>query len=119
MSAEDGLLAGADFGTSVDHEPHTKVSRIGHCFAAIRVDAFRPLEDFKRDMDTLIRELKDAPKAAGQERIYIPGEKEFEKAELNAREGVPLLAEVVKGLVEAGNQAGVPFDLSPIKETAQ
>lgn len=109
-----GLLAGADFGTSVDHEPHTKVSHIGHCFAAIRVDAFRPLEDFKRDMDALIRQLKEAPKAAGQERIYIPGEKEYEKTERSLREGVPILAEVVNSLVKDGEEAGVTFDLEPV-----
>ena len=47
------------------------------------------MEDFKRDMDALLDQLKNAPKAAGQERIYIHGEKEFELSERYAREGVP------------------------------
>jgi len=109
-----GVLAGSAFGRTVDPDAHTKVSNIGHCFAAIRVDAFRPLDDFKGDMDAMIRELKDAPKATGQERIYIPGEKEFEKTERSLSEGVPILAEVVNHLVRDGEEAGVPFDLEPV-----
>jgi len=109
-----GVLAGAAFGLGVDPDDSRFLSRIGHCFAALRIDAFRPLEDFKRDMDALIRQLKDAPKAAGQDRIYIHGEKEFEKAERSLREGVPVLAEVVNSLVDEGRSAGVPFDLEPL-----
>jgi L-2-hydroxycarboxylate dehydrogenase (NAD+) len=114
-----GVLAGAAFGAGVDSDPHNGVSRIGHCFAAIRVDAFRPLEEYKRDMDALIRQLKDAPKAAGQERIYIAGEKEFERAERSLREGVPVMAEVVDALVADGLEAGVPFDLEPVGITEE
>ncbi len=110
------VLAGAAFGREVDPDDRRFVSRIGHCFAALRVDAFRPLEDFKRDLDALIRQLKDSPKAAGQERIYIHGEKEFEKAERSRRAGVPVLAEVVRGLIDEGQLAGVPFDLAPLAE---
>jgi LDH2 family malate/lactate/ureidoglycolate dehydrogenase len=109
-----GVLAGSAFGRSVDADAHTQVSNIGHCFAAIRVDAFRPLDEFKRDMDALILQLKESPKATGQERIYIPGEKEYEKTERNLREGVPVLAEVVNHLVRDGEAAGVPFDLEPV-----
>ena len=109
-----GMLAGSAFAPHVDADSNHKVSRIGHWFAALRVDAFRPLEEFKRDMDALIRQLKEAPKAAGQERIYIHGEKEFERAERSLREGVPILSAVVKRLVEDGERAGIPFDLEPL-----
>ena len=111
-----GVLAGAAFGAAVDQDARHSISRIGHCLAALRIDAFRPLEDFKRDMDALIRQLKDAPKATGQERIYIHGEKEFEKAERSQRAGVPVLAEVARGLIDEGQLAGVPFDLAPLAE---
>jgi L-2-hydroxycarboxylate dehydrogenase (NAD+) len=109
-----GVLAGSGFAPHVDADSDHQVSRIGHWFAALRVDAFRPLEEFKRDMDALIHQLKDAPKAAGQERIYIHGEKEFERAERSLREGVPILSAVVKRLVEDGERAGIPFDLEPL-----
>jgi len=67
-------------------------------------------------MDAMIQELKESPKAAGQERIYIHGEKEFERAERYISEGVPLLVPVVNGLKEAGAQIGVEFDLAVLGE---
>jgi len=73
------------------------------------------MDSFKRDMDTLIEMLKNSPKAAGEERIFIHGEKEFEKAERAALEGVQLSDVTVKTLIEAGEKAGVPFDLTPLK----
>lgn len=109
-----GVLAGSAFGLAIDPGGPDDISRIGHTFAAIRIDAFRPLAEFKRDMDALIRELKSAPKATGQERIFIAGEKEFEMAALSRRQGVPVLAQTVEMLQDEGNQAGVPFDLAPL-----
>ena len=111
-----GVLSGAAFGRTVDTAPDQTLSRIGHCFAAVRIDAFRPLAEFKADMDTLIGQLKDAPKAAGQGRIYIHGEKEFERTERSRERGVPVMAEVARLLVEDGRALGVPFDLQPLGE---
>jgi L-2-hydroxycarboxylate dehydrogenase (NAD+) len=86
-------------------------SGIGHFFGAMRIDAFRPKEEFKRDMDDLIRRLKEAPKAEGAERIYIHGEKEFEEAERFAKEGVPLNLKVAEELRSIARQLGIskPF----------
>jgi L-2-hydroxycarboxylate dehydrogenase (NAD+) len=111
-----GVLSGASFGKDVGHPNEPRGADVGHFFAAIKIEAFRPLIEFKSDMDEIIRMMKEAPKAAGQERIYIHGEKEFERAERFEREGVPLLAEVVKGLVEGGEKAGVPWDLKAVGE---
>ena len=111
-----GVLAGAAFGSGVDPDDFQQVSLIGHCFMALNIAAFRPLADFQQDMDALLRQLKDAPKAAGQERIYIHGEKEFERVDRSLREGVPVLTGVVKSLAEDGREAGIPFDLEPLGE---
>ena len=109
-----GVLSGAAFGNNVGRPGQSKGSNVGHFFAAVKIEAFRPLEEFKADLDALMRQMKDAPKAAGQERIYIHGEKEFELAEKYEREGVPLIEEVVKSLKEAGHNIGVEFDLKPV-----
>jgi L-2-hydroxycarboxylate dehydrogenase (NAD+) len=109
-----GVLSGAATGKHVGHRGQPMPADVGHFFAAIRIDAFRPAEDFKRDMDTLLDELKNAPKAVGQDRIFIHGEKEFELSERYEREGVPLMPEVVEGLKQTGEQIGVPFDLEPV-----
>jgi len=57
--------------------------------------------------------MKSAPKAEGQHRIYIPGEKEFEKSELYARQGIPLNPKVAADLRIIAQEVGVrynPFD---------
>ncbi len=113
-----GILSGASFGKHVGHPNEGRPADVGHFFAAVRIDAFRDPEDFIKDMDIMLDELKNAPKAAGQERIYIHGEKEFELSERYAREGIPLMAEVVKGLKEVGDNVGIPFDLQPVGEVA-
>jgi LDH2 family malate/lactate/ureidoglycolate dehydrogenase len=84
---------------------------VGHFFGAIRIDYFRPAEDFKRDMDDLIRRLKNSKKAEGHGRIYVHGEKEFELEEKYRREGIPLYYKVYDDLKAIGEEMGVPFGL--------
>ncbi len=111
-----GVLSGAAFGNNVGRPGQAKGADVGHFFAAIKIDAFRPAAEFKTDLDALIRLMKDAPKATGQDRIYIHGEKEFELAEKYEIDGVPLIEEVVKSLKEAGHGIGVEFDLDAVGE---
>jgi L-2-hydroxycarboxylate dehydrogenase (NAD+) len=86
-------------------------SKIGHFFGAWRVDAFRPVEEFKTAMDDLQRRLKNVPKAEGQTRIYIHGEKEYEETERRSREGIILNPKVAADLRAIGGEVGVKYDL--------
>jgi len=109
-----GVLAGAAFGEGVSNPSQPERADVGHFFAAIKIENFRPLAQFKADMDDYIQALKRTPKLPGQDRIYIHGEKEFERTEKYLREGIPLMAEVVESLQKAGDEVGVPFDLEPL-----
>lgn len=111
-----GVLSGAAFGGDVADPSRVAKANVGHFFAAMRLDAFREPEEFKKDMDNLFQQLRSAEKAIGHDRIFIHGEKEFELTERYQQEGIPLLEGVVKSLEEAGKQAGVPFALNSIKE---
>ena len=82
-------------------------SKIGHFFGAWRIDAFRPADEFKAAMDDLQRRLKRAPRAEGQDRIYVHGEKEYEEAERRSREGIPLNPKVAADLQAIGEELGV------------
>lgn len=110
-----GVLAGAGFGEKVYGSSGNSAANVGHFFAAIKIEAFREINTFKKDMDDLLIQLKDSPKADGEERIYIHGEKEFENAELAAREGIRLSEAAVNTLKQSGLEDGVEFDLEPIK----
>lgn len=111
-----GVLSGAAFGKNVADPSRSANANVGHFFAAMRLDAFRDPDEFKKDMDVLFQQLKTAEKAAGQDRIYIHGEKEFELSEKYKKDGIPLLEEVVKSLQSAGKSIGEPFDLHMLGE---
>lgn len=84
-------------------------ANIGHFFGALRIDGFRPVAEFKADMDDLITRIKNSPKAQGADRIYIHGEKEFEKQAERAANGIPLHGKVVATLRQIGAELKVPF----------
>ncbi|HOE70713.1 MAG TPA: Ldh family oxidoreductase [Brevefilum sp.] len=109
-----GALSGAAYGNHVGHPGKNSTADVGHFFAAIKIENFRPVDEFKADMDDYIRMLKATPKIPGQDRIYIHGEKEFENEENYREHGVPLLSEIVESLISAGQAVGVPFDLEAL-----
>ena len=110
-----GVLAGSAFGENVYGSSSNSAAGVGHFFAAIKIEAFRELEGFKKDMDELLTQLKESPKAEGEDRIYIHGEKEFENADRSAVEGVALSETTVNILKKTGLEDGVDFDLTPLK----
>ncbi len=103
-----GVLSGALYADRV--YPQGAPAGLGHIFAALRVDAFRPLVEFQASMDDLQQRLKGSPKAAGQERIYIHGEKEFEEAERRSQNGVPLNKKVYQELQGIARELRVDFE---------
>lgn len=109
-----GALPGAGYANTIypktaDGKPLP--ANVGHFFGALRVDAFRPIEDFKATMDDMIRRLKDSPKAEGADRIYIHGEKEFEMEEECRVKGVVLHPKVVADMQVIAEQVGIDYDL--------
>ena len=66
-------------------------------------------KEFKADMDELITRIKNTPKAEGAERIYIHGEKEFEKEADRTANGIPLHPKVVDTLKKIGDDLKVTF----------
>ncbi|MFC2007704.1 Ldh family oxidoreductase [Chloroflexota bacterium] len=108
------VLSGAAFASLVypkAADGTSLPSNLGHFFGAWRVDGFRPIQEFKEAMDELQRLLKDSAKAAGQDRIYIHGEKEYEKTELYTREGIPLNPKVAEDLKGIAREIGVEYNL--------
>ena len=83
----------------------------GHFFGAIRIESFRPPDEFKSDMDMLIRELKSTPPVQGQDRVFVAGEIEFETAEERIKLGIPLHRSVLDGLRQLSDELSVPYDL--------
>jgi L-2-hydroxycarboxylate dehydrogenase (NAD+) len=102
-------LSGGNHLTNVKGPGSQDPTGVSHFFMAIDIAAFRPLADFKAQMDDMIGILKNAPFASGQDRIYIAGEKEYDLEKYNLEHGVPLLQQIVDDLERDAAAAGISF----------
>ncbi|MFM7628392.1 MAG: Ldh family oxidoreductase [Algoriphagus sp.] len=110
------VLSGANYGPWVppfvaflDPLPNLVGQGIGHFFGAMRVDAFRPADEFTSHMDQWIRRFRSATPTPGHDKVLIPGDPERELESVRRTQGIPLLPPVVQDLRELGNKFGVPF----------
>jgi LDH2 family malate/lactate/ureidoglycolate dehydrogenase len=61
--------------------------------------------------------MREAPKVRGQQRVYTPGEKEFEVADKRRKAGIPVHLKVVDTLREIGGEVGVDCSLLDVAAT--
>jgi len=104
-----GVLTGAAVGSEVTdfYEDLVEEQNVGHFFAALKIDHFLPIDQFKARMDNFIRELKGVKLAKGFERIYMPGEREFLILEESRTLGIKVSSGVARELVRLGQELGV------------
>lgn len=111
-----GMLSGANFGPWVPPFPayvpmpdFMPGKGLGHFMGAMRIDAFRPAEKFKADMDTWIRRFRAAKTADAAQPVVIPGDPEREMEKKRMANGVPLLPAVVDDLQKLATQFELAF----------
>ena len=63
---------------------------MGHFFAAVRIDAFQPLDRFRSAMDAMADALHAAPTNDPTDTVHYPGEIEFATAAERAQHGIPI-----------------------------
>jgi LDH2 family malate/lactate/ureidoglycolate dehydrogenase len=76
----------------------------------MRIDAFRPADDFKKNMDKWIRRFRSAKTVEGQQRVIIPGDPERDMEQLRMKKGIPLLKPVIEDLKFLGEKLNLPFE---------
>ena len=108
------VLSGANYGPWVppfvaflQPDPNPVGEGIGHFFGAMRVDAFRPAEEFKANMDTWIGRFRNAKTTPGNEKVLIPGDPERELEVERREKGIPLIKPVEDDLRALGEKFGV------------
>lgn len=111
-----GVLSGANFGPFVPPFPayaplpEKQVGEgIGHCFMAIRVDAFRPEDEYYQAIETW-KETFRKSKAVEGHRVQVPGEPEFRFEQERRNGGIPLVTSVVEKL----NKLAAEFSVDPL-----
>ena len=71
---------------------------IGHFLGAMRIDAFRTADSFKKDMDHWISGFRSCKPIAGEEKVLVPGDPEREMESFRIKNGIPLLDAVTADL---------------------
>lgn len=99
------VLSGANYGPWVPPfvsflEPLTDLpgQGIGHFVGAMRVDGFRPIDDYKKNIDQWISRFKFATPIDENQPVIIPGEPEYEAEQINSQQGVPVNNKVLEDL---------------------
>jgi LDH2 family malate/lactate/ureidoglycolate dehydrogenase len=76
-------------------------------FAAYNVEAFTDLEQFKDTMDAMLKTLRTAQPAPGEERVLYPGLSEAEETQHRRANGIPLHKEVLQWFAECTTELGL------------
>ena len=99
-----GLLAGtlnqAAFGRDiVDFIKHPDAAtNTGQSILAVKVDAFCPVEVFKRSVDVAVRMIRESQRLPGVERVWLPGEQSHNKRIERHARGIPIPPTLQKSL---------------------
>ncbi len=109
------VLSGANYGPWVPpfvsflEPPNDPVGEgIGHFLGAMRVDGFRPAEDFKSHLDNWITRFKSAKTIDPTKKVIIPGEPEYNFEQERKVSGIPIIDVVVKDLNELAIKLAIP-----------
>jgi LDH2 family malate/lactate/ureidoglycolate dehydrogenase len=87
-------------------------SGIGHFVGAMRVDGFRPVDEFKSHLDNWIERFKSSATIDPAQKVIIPGEPEAGAEADRKINGIPLVDVVVKDL----NELAVRFGVKPLND---
>lgn len=111
-----GVLSGANYGPWVppfvaflNPLENLPGNGIGHFLGAMRIDAFRPANDFKNHIDNWIDAFKNAEKIDTNQHVIIPGEPEFLLEKERLASGIPLNEKVITDLQELGSKLQLEF----------
>ncbi len=111
-----GVLSGANYGPWVppfvaflNPLENLPGNGIGHFLGAMRIDAFRPADDFKNHIDNWIDAFKNANRINKNQHVIIPGEPEFLLEKERLETGIPLNDKVKADLQELANKLALEF----------
>jgi L-2-hydroxycarboxylate dehydrogenase (NAD+) len=95
-----GTLNGAAMGRDVVdfNADDTTPTNTGHAIVAINVEAFQPVAKFRKQVDALIRDLRNSQRLPGVDRIRLPGEGSHAARAERGKDGIPLPAPLAASL---------------------
>lgn len=108
-----GILTGTGYGTS-------EKSKEGNSILVVAFDvaSFRPLDEFRREMDDFFAHIRSTPPAEGHDRVLLPGEPELETKARRLKGGIDLPAKTWERIVQAAEGLGICLRTCPDKLAA-
>ena len=107
MSLLSGVLTGGPAACNRTPDTPPDLARRGHFFYAIKIGAFCPLDEFTQAVDAEIQTVRNAERADGVDRIYMPGEIEHLNQQDALRHGISLHRKHLGALAALGRELGV------------
>ncbi|OQB46905.1 MAG: putative oxidoreductase YjmC [Firmicutes bacterium ADurb.Bin153] len=87
-----------------------KPSRLGYFIMAIDISKVRDAREFKKDVNSFVDGLHNRPKAAGTDRLLVPGEIENDTMRKSEQEGIWIPDHAFTRLVNLAKEVGVEVD---------
>ncbi len=100
------VLGGASFGQDV-FDTAKSSARVSHFFGAIKIENFRDPQEFRKDMDQMLKSLRECPPAEGEARVYFAGLPEMEYEQEIQQHGIPLVSKTYTMLRDLGGEFGI------------
>jgi LDH2 family malate/lactate/ureidoglycolate dehydrogenase len=112
ISILTGVLCGSVFSTETKPLADASApSRFSHFMATINVDSLINLNNFRTQMDSLIRKIKSCPKQNGIDEVYLPGELEYIKMNERKKNGIPLPESTINKIETLAKNLGLSINL--------
>jgi LDH2 family malate/lactate/ureidoglycolate dehydrogenase len=112
------VLSGASFGPWAPPFPayvpmpeNMPGEGLGHFIGAMRIDAFRPAEDFKYNMDLWLNRFRNATPAKGHEQVYVAGDIERKMEKERMQNGIPIVQAVQSDLALLAEKMSLTFEV--------
>ncbi|HQQ68419.1 MAG TPA: Ldh family oxidoreductase [Candidatus Cloacimonadota bacterium] len=81
--------------------------RLGHFFVAINIDFFTEIESFKAIVTDICTQLQHSQLFPGKDRIWVAGEKEYEKSLEVRDKGIPIVPNLAKNIRAMQEEIGI------------
>jgi LDH2 family malate/lactate/ureidoglycolate dehydrogenase len=106
-----GVLTGSSFGAHIAsiHDVREPISS-GFVVQALDIAAFMEPREFEREMQAMIQEIRDSPRASHVDRIYLPGEPEWRTKQERLRLGIPVADSLRRELLQLASELEVPLE---------
>ena len=93
---------------------HQRVNGIGHFFGAMRINGFRPVNEFQQTMDLWIKTFRNCPPIDETQPVLIPGDPEYKASLERTKNGIPVKLSVCCDLQDIASELNIPppFDVN-------